>query len=371
MTKIAKVNCDVLLIVRDSAIPAMTGAGGVYSSGLLSGILSNNKSVVVLSKTYLNRYKLFEFDKKKMVIHFRGLWFPKLFRSYLWALELLLLTKIFKPKTIIIRPPGKHFIKNLNPIASVLIKVRAEKIVKVSHDPKKWVIGIEKLLEQADKILCETVGHKNHLDQKNRKKAIVIPNGIDYSVFNYAKTISQTNNTNNIVILGSVDAYRRSFEVCDSFMRVSHEIKHNKVLKVIGSGPLLPLIEQLVKTNHFENEIVQFAGKVEHKNIPSLIKNSALGIVLPDARSIKFTSPLKLLEFLAMGTPVLTTKKLDIAKHLLSPPAFYIEDFNNDIAAFLKFYLTNVLEISQQERNMCVRFANKYSWNNYVKTLLK
>ena len=178
-------NTDILLFVRDSAIPPVTGASGVYSSGLLKGIEKTGLRATVVSKVYFHRYKLMEIDSKKSLFHIRGLWYPRVFRSFIWAMELYILCKMFNPRIVFVRPPGRHFITGLKLMAFALKKIDSKKIIKVSHDPKKWVVGLSELLDQADVIVCETEGHRSFLKPHHRKKAEVIINGLDFDLFSH------------------------------------------------------------------------------------------------------------------------------------------------------------------------------------------
>ena len=111
-------------------------------------------------------------------------------------------------------------------------------------------------------------------------------------------------------------------------------------------------------------------GQVEYKNVPSLIRDSALGIVLPNEESVRYTHPLKLLEFLSVGTPILTTKRLDIAKEIPTSAVFFIEDFGNDLYKFFNSFLRVSLRYSRYEKLRWYNFARKYSWRDYVIRML-
>jgi len=79
------------------------------------------------------------------------------------------------------------------------------------------------------------------------------------------------------------------------------------VLFLLGEGDALPFLKELVRESHLEHVVV-IHGTVDYSDVPKFIAMCDLGIVpLSDSPNWRHQSPLKLLEYLAMGKVVIVT----------------------------------------------------------------
>ncbi len=102
----------------------------------------------------------------------------------------------------------------------------------------------------------------------------------------------------------------------------------------IGDGPARFELEELTE-KHGVKDLVEFTGKVSHRDIPCLLDRCDLGIIpLPDYPGWRVSSPLKLMEYCAMGRPVIVSR-IEAHKSVLgeSLGAFYLEDVCADSIA--------------------------------------
>jgi glycosyltransferase involved in cell wall biosynthesis len=109
---------------------------------------------------------------------------------------------------------------------------------------------------------------------------------------------------------GIFTATRKLSEVVRGVQKV-HEKYPDVFLFLLGSGPILGELKSL--TEEFDNASVIFHDPVNHIEVPYYIAMSDVCIVpLPNHPYWRHQSPLKLLEYLAMGKPIILT---DIPAH--------------------------------------------------------
>ncbi|MCK5579627.1 MAG: glycosyltransferase, partial [Planctomycetes bacterium] len=84
---------------------------------------------------------------------------------------------------------------------------------------------------------------------------------------------------------------------------------------VIGSGPKENDYKKMVKELQLEKEVV-FTGRIPQENIPAALSEVNLGVVpLKNAALTQLAFPTKLVEYVALGIPVLTADRKTIKKY--------------------------------------------------------
>lgn len=353
----------VLLFTRDSSVPPVSGASGVYSWGITRGFSSRGYKVILVSKMFFKRF--IPFSKVNNILIFRSIPYPYLLRKYLWAVELLIFYKLFNPNLVFIRLPEMNFVKDLKYIDKCVNMIKVPVLSKINFVPSRWAKNVENVLIHSTYIVCETKGHKNWLNPSFKDKAIVMPNGIDLSLFDYQRTRASPQNQECIVLLGTIDKYRNTVEIVRAFgeSKIDKKIK----MKIIGDGPDREKLINAIADLHIEDRVI-LMGKIPHWEIPAAIKDSLLGVVLPHEDSIEYTSPLKLLEFMSMGVPVLTTSKLEDTKEINQNCLIMINDFSK--TAVLEAFESLTDKFPEDISKICANEAKKYSWENMVSRLL-
>jgi glycosyltransferase involved in cell wall biosynthesis len=95
-------------------------------------------------------------------------------------------------------------------------------------------------------------------------------------------------------------------------IRILSQSNSNIVFFLLGSGPIALKLKSVVKKENIQTNVIVH-DSVEYENVPKYIALCNVGIVpLPDIPYWRFQSPLKLLEYLAMGKVVILT---DIPAH--------------------------------------------------------
>jgi len=110
---------------------------------------------------------------------------------------------------------------------------------------------------------------------------------------------------------GTLTRGRGIIELVDAF-RILREESVKVVLVLLGYGIQRAAISRYVCANHLE-EVVKLRGPVDHSEVPRYIAACDVGIVpLPDHIRWRYQCPIKVLEFLAMGKPLIVS---DIPAH--------------------------------------------------------
>jgi glycosyltransferase involved in cell wall biosynthesis len=136
------------------------------------------------------------------------------------------------------------------------------------------------------------------------KKIIVVPNGVDPALFqaSQARTLEVAIPANRRVV-GFVGLFVQWSDInalLHLFRRVLDEFPDIHLL-LVGGGPEEPRIKQTILDLKLQT-FVTVTGLVPHARIPSYINRMDICVIL---RHEKYTSPVKLFEYMAMGKAVL------------------------------------------------------------------
>jgi len=172
------------------------------------------------------------------------------------------------------------------------------------HDLKKLLIKLESLFYNNVFIINKDVFHYIFGDSYY-KNIIFSPFGIDFSKYDY--DVKKYNKKNKIFIyVGSLDKIRNIDMLIKSFFILEKEIK-NVLLLIVGMGNQYMYIRNLISKYNLEKKII-LIGYVDHKYIPYFLKTSYVGIsYIPMISSYFYQPPIKTLEYLASGLPVIAT----------------------------------------------------------------
>jgi len=143
------------------------------------------------------------------------------------------------------------------------------------------------------------------------------------------------------------------------------------VLLLVGDGSARSALQNTINSLNLEDRVI-FKGPVQHEEIPLYISLADVGI-LPFPRILwwRVSSPLKLMEYLAMGKPVIVT---DIEAHRdvinSNKCGFFIpSNHPRHIAkGILEAYgkKNHLQEIGQAGRNL---IQDMYTWDNQARKL--
>ena len=138
-------------------------------------------------------------------------------------------------------------------------------------------------------------------------------------------------------------------------------------LKIVGNGPLLEELKELIITNNLENKI-QFLGFKQGDELNELIKK-ARAVVIP---SIWYENgPYSAIETLSFGKPLIVSNKGGLPELVHHGVNGYIFDNEEELIASLN----RMISLDEKEyEDMCyqaTREANKHNCREYIENLLK
>ena len=169
------------------------------------------------------------------------------------------------------------------------------------------------LYRKADAILVISDGMKQILCAQGvpADKIFVYPNGVDFSTFTVEEgreeQIRQQLGLNNSFVVGYVGSFWPGNDMRTLFkawQRVE-AIEETAVLLLVGEGALTEQYKQLSKQLQLKN--CRWVGRVPHVDVPNYIAVMNAGVGPYTKEAVNFVSPLKVMEYAAIGRPVVAT----------------------------------------------------------------
>jgi glycosyltransferase involved in cell wall biosynthesis len=205
-------------------------------------------------------------------------------------------------------------------------------------------------------------------------KSVVCPNGVDLRRFSpelYDRDkIRGEFGVRGKIVCGYVGAFVHWHGIDWFVSEVALRLKDvpNLVLLLVGDGVCYESIRDVIKKYDIENQVIM-TGRVMHRDVPRIMSAMDFGI-LPDSN--EYGSPMKLLEFMAMGLGVVSPSYEPIK-----------EVVNNNITGWLfepgdrSAGIGKVMEIAMNadERkkvglNACEFIRTSRQWSNNVELAL-
>jgi len=198
------------------------------------------------------------------------------------------------------------------------------------------------------------------------RKFAILPNGVDESVFNPTAT-SKTTERCDVIFAG------RLYYLEELIKAARYVVKKypDAVFLIIGDEDK-DEYQVMVQGEGLEKNF-RFVGFVPHEEIPAYIVGAKIGVnVFPDEPYYASAQPLKILEYMALGKPVVATKLPGTAEIVQHGSQGFLYDAK-DCQQFAN-YIMELLEDEELRKRMGkegVLTASKYSWNAIGERLLK
>lgn len=136
--------------------------------------------------------------------------------------------------------------------------------------------------------------------QLNEKRIACIPNGIDFGNFNTSKRKKTEDNIYKFITVGSMRPEKNQKLLIKAFAYVRKK-NPNTQLTIVGDGTLKPEIEKLIAAYHLQ-DAVNLTGIVS--NVGDYLASADAFVLSSDFEGL----PLSLLEAMACGLPIVSTK---------------------------------------------------------------
>jgi glycosyltransferase involved in cell wall biosynthesis len=166
-----------------------------------------------------------------------------------------------------------------------------------------WYPALKLASYFADSVSFISKDIKKIADYKN-KKYCIWSSGVNIDKF---KLVNKNIENKQLFYHGVITKNRGLRETIYAIEKIKDIIKNIKLV-IVGDGDDLENLKKIVKNKKLENYI-KFTGRVDYKDIHQNIKNAKICICpLPDILWWRVSSPLKVIEYLAMGKPCILTE---------------------------------------------------------------
>lgn len=150
-----------------------------------------------------------------------------------------------------------------------------------------------------------------------RRRVHLLPNGVDLRIFGQPprpapRRIAQRLRGRFVVaFLGSLKPWHGIRPMWRAFVALRRRIPSAHLL-VIGDGPMRPFLEQAAA--QLDEDAVTLTGAVEHERVPAMLALAQVGVAPYPVLDPFYFCPLKVIEYMAAGLPVVASAIGDIPR---------------------------------------------------------
>jgi len=180
------------------------------------------------------------------------------------------------------------------------------------------------LLHQADLTLAISGRLKDDLTKRKgipESRIMVAPEGVDTEVFSLGdpRRVAeeyQFHGSRVMIYEGTLSKARGLSLLIEAFSKVRMEIPRVKLL-VVGEGDDEENLKNLAHDLRIKDDVV-FTGQVPQLEVPDFIAAADIGLSpVPPTTFYKFSSPIKLFEYMAMAKPVVANEEIPEHQNVL------------------------------------------------------
>ena len=198
------------------------------------------------------------------------------------------------------------------------------------------------------------------------RKFVILPNGVDESVFN-PTAISKTTEKCDVIFAG------RLYYLQELIKAARYVVKRypNAIFLIIGNEDK-DEYQVMVQGEGLEKNF-RFVGFVPHEEVPAYIAGAKIGVnVFPDEPYYASAQPLKILEYMALGKPIVATNLPGTAEIVQHESQGFLYDAKD--CQQLANYIIRLLDddrLREQMGKKGVFTVSKYGWDTVGEKLLK
>jgi glycosyltransferase involved in cell wall biosynthesis len=250
-----------------------------------------------------------------------------------------------------------------------------------AHNWPDSKIGLYKrLLKKTDGIICNSKGTEKIFNDNGFRKSLVAPNGVDLNDFAEDEDIEEVKKKFDlprekkfITYVGHLYGWKG----VDTILVAAKKNKQNEIafLLIGGTEKDIQIYQGKIKRSNLNNIIL--IGHKKKEEIPSLMKISDI-LLLPNAKStdesVKYTSPIKMFEYMASKRPIIASDLPSIREVLNEKNALFFSSGNADELLECINRLCSDGELVKSLSEQAYIDVRRYTWekraeriSNYIK----
>jgi glycosyltransferase involved in cell wall biosynthesis len=196
--------------------------------------------------------------------------------------------------------------------------------------------------------------------RQGAKRTIFVPNGVDYALFSQAQI--RLPHPPTILFMGKLDeAWGADLPI--KALPIIKDVIPDIQYILLGAGPDENNLHALVTDLELENHVA-FCGWQEYSSLPQYLAQADLGVATyRDYEFVRFSRPLKIIEYMAAGLPVISTRIAgEIRDTLESSRAGEMIDFSPEEFARVALNILSDQQKYQHYSENAVIYASKMDW---------
>jgi glycosyltransferase involved in cell wall biosynthesis len=346
-----------LIYLTNIQIPTKASAQAIQTMSMnrVFGEILKEKFLLISPKNKENTNLKLNFNWKK-ISNNRKL--PRALRQLILILKSIPVVLKFKPDNIYTRDILVACLMNFlgfNPVYEI-------------HKPFETRIGEYIFKKISKKIKIVSISHslKEFIIEKYNLKSeniLVAHDGVFLEEFESIKETKENLKEKYLKLKKEdfVILYQGSFQKgkgMELILKVAPKIKNIFFVLIGGSE------EQIKELEKNKEKNILFLGRKEQKQIPFYIKSADV-VILPNTKELsywKYTSPLKMFDYMASNVPILASNIGSIKEVLNEKNSFLFNPENiNDLIEKIQYILSNSIE---SEKKVKIAFGNvkDYTW---------
>ncbi len=246
------------------------------------------------------------------------------------------------------------------------------------HDLPKHISRWQRLVwRRAQKIVVLTKYLKEEIVAQGipESKIIVAPDGVNLQAFNALNSHHQIRHQLGLPVEKKIAMYVGSFYLydwkgVDVLLRAAEKLPENIVVVAVGGNEHEIAT---IQTTYPTAKNLLLIGRKKHAEVAAYLQVADV-LVLPntrgDANSERYTSPLKLFEYMASGTPIVASDLPSIREILSEKNAFLVPPGDVDaLAVKIQSVVANKEEASRRA-TQALRDVQAYTWDRRAQAIL-
>jgi glycosyltransferase involved in cell wall biosynthesis len=169
-----------------------------------------------------------------------------------------------------------------------------------------------RLLAEADRVIVTSpaLGDYAHAHGASQRATRCVPCGVSPELFAAARPRRPRDGEVVVGFLGSLKPWHGIDQLLEAFRKL-RDISEVYRLLIVGSGPLLPALEEF-RRRHRLARVMTLAGSVPHARVGEYLAQMDIGVAPYPPLEPFYFSPLKVWEYAAAGVPIVASASGDL-----------------------------------------------------------